>query len=271
MGKSTHLRLSDVRNVFRLLGEVRELGNDPQQWRRYALGGLIRLTGANVGISGLEPVPLQGTLDDVRTLVDVGWESPADRQVYIEFMRSGALLTDPTYQFLKDHPAESFARLRRELVDDWTWYRCPTFDRYHRGGGCDDIIYSRQLVPIARSVDMITLRRAWGDTQFDRRSKQLVVMFHMELARLWRADRTANHGTGLTGTSMVGDLPRHLQQLISQLRLGRSEKEAAAALQLSPHTVHSYVRELYRRLEVRSRGEAMAKLQWTYDFVPRLF
>jgi hypothetical protein len=274
MSHSAELRLSDVRSVFRLLGEVRELGNDSRQWREHELEGLLRLTGANVGLSGLEPVPLRGNLDDLRTFVDVGCESPAQRQVYIEFMQTGAMLSDPSYQFMRDHPRQSFTRLRREIVADSIWYKCPTTDRYHRGGGVDDCLYSRQVVPMARSVDMITLRRAWGDKPFSRRCKRMVALFHTELARLWRPKRptneVANEEFGLAAGSMGTGLPWHLQQLVAQLRVGHSEKESAAALGLSQHTIHTYIKELYSRLAVHSRGEAMAKLQWTYDFVPRL-
>jgi hypothetical protein len=272
MGESAHLRLSEVRRVFRLLGEVRELGNDPRQWREHELEGLMRLTGANLGFSGLEPVPLRGNLDDLRMFVDVGWQSPAQRQMYLEYMQSGAMLSDPSLQFLKVR--QSYVRLRREFVDDSTWYSSPTVDRYHRGGGCDDVLYSRRVVPLARSVDMITLRRPWGDKPFSRRSKRLVALFHAELARLWQrklaTSESAVDGLALAGDLRGADLPWHLQQIVAQLRVGHSEKEAAAALGLSPHTVHTYAKELYSRLAVHSRGEAMANLQWTYDFVPRL-
>lgn len=262
MGHSTRLRLSDVRGVFRLLGEVRELGADPQQWRRHALEGLLRLTGAYVGIGGLEPVPLGGNIQDLLPLIDVGWESPDQRQVYIEFMRAGALLENPDYAFLKERGGKSFARLRRELTEDAVWYRSEMFNRYQRAGGCDDIVYSRQVVPAADCVDMITLRGAYGARPFDRRVKQIVVLFHTELARLWQPPPE--------GFAAWTALPRHLQRIVDQLRTGCSEKEAAAALELSRHTVHTYVKELYRRLDVRSRGEAMTKLLWSHDFIPRL-
>jgi DNA-binding CsgD family transcriptional regulator len=40
---------------------------------------------------------------------------------------------------------------------------------------------------------------------------------------------------------------------------GMTEKEAARALAISPHTVHNHVRDIYLHLKVRSRGELMAK------------
>jgi hypothetical protein len=42
------------------------------------------------------------------------------------------------------------------------------------------------------------------------------------------------------------------------LRDGLSEKEAAAKLALSRHTVHTYVRQLFKRFSVSSRTELLA-------------
>ena len=51
-----------------------------------------------------------------------------------------------------------------------------------------------------------------------------------------------------------------VDQLPSKALLeGDSEKQAAARVGLRTSTVHSYVRDLYRRYGVRSRGEPMAR------------
>lgn len=55
------------------------------------------------------------------------------------------------------------------------------------------------------------------------------------------------------------DLPPRLRRLLERMLLGESEKEAAASLALSRHTVHEYVKQLYRRLGVASRAELMAR------------
>ncbi|MEM7682719.1 MAG: LuxR C-terminal-related transcriptional regulator [Planctomycetota bacterium] len=56
----------------------------------------------------------------------------------------------------------------------------------------------------------------------------------------------------------VQKLPTRLRQTLSGLLAGQSEKQVAADLGLSPHTVHNYVRQLYRRFEVSSRGELLS-------------
>ena len=59
--------------------------------------------------------------------------------------------------------------------------------------------------------------------------------------------------------SVVGLLSqRHTQTLLGMLR-GLSEKQVARALHISPHTVHVYVKRLYRQFDVQSRGELIGK------------
>ena len=54
-------------------------------------------------------------------------------------------------------------------------------------------------------------------------------------------------------------LPPRVRRVLQCLLEGLSEKEAARALQLTPHTVHSYVKILYRQLGVRSRAQLLAR------------
>jgi hypothetical protein len=49
MPRSEVIRASDVRAVFRLVGECRELGDDAPRWWAHFLGGLAKLAGASFG------------------------------------------------------------------------------------------------------------------------------------------------------------------------------------------------------------------------------
>ena len=53
-------------------------------------------------------------------------------------------------------------------------------------------------------------------------------------------------------------LPARQARLLTELLTGRSEKEIAATLGLSPRTVHKYTEQIFRAYEVRSRPELMA-------------
>jgi two-component system NarL family response regulator len=52
-------------------------------------------------------------------------------------------------------------------------------------------------------------------------------------------------------TSRERDVLRHLER-------GLSYKEVGATLRISPHTVHSHIKNVYDKLHARSRGEAVS-------------
>ena len=54
-------------------------------------------------------------------------------------------------------------------------------------------------------------------------------------------------------------LSPRLRQTLHRLLVGDSEKQVARHLALSKHTVHVYVKALYREYNVNSRGELLAK------------
>lgn len=68
----------------------------------------------------------------------------------------------------------------------------------------------------------------------------------------------------------VGEaLPPRLRETLAGLVEGLSEKELAAHMKLSQHTVHDYVKALYRRLGVQSRAELIAQVLRTALHDPR--
>ena len=50
-----------------------------------------------------------------------------------------------------------------------------------------------------------------------------------------------------------------LMQTLDRLLAGDSEKQIALHMGVSPHTVHVYVKGLYRHFDVNSRGELLAR------------
>jgi DNA-binding NarL/FixJ family response regulator len=59
--------------------------------------------------------------------------------------------------------------------------------------------------------------------------------------------------------SLTSGLSPRMRDTLQLLLGGDSEKEVAAKLGLSQHTVHIHVKNLYKRLSVCSRAELMAK------------
>jgi DNA-binding CsgD family transcriptional regulator len=61
------------------------------------------------------------------------------------------------------------------------------------------------------------------------------------------------------GVANDATLSPRLRQTLQSLLKGVSEKQVAQRLGLSQHTVHVYVKKLYRRYGVSSRGELLAR------------
>src|SRR5579871_1593198 len=95
MSKSQRLRLGEVRSIFRLVGECRELGADCPAWRRHAAECLRGLIGAQVAFVGELAGPPMPGIDAAIQIVDVGWGSPQARQIWVEYISSGAIQNDP--------------------------------------------------------------------------------------------------------------------------------------------------------------------------------
>ena len=63
---------------------------------------------------------------------------------------------------------------------------------------------------------------------------------------------------GHPGPRGDGLAPR-VRETLDRLLAGDSEKQIAARLGVSPHTVHVYVKSLYRHFDVCSRGELLSR------------
>ena len=62
----------------------------------------------------------------------------------------------------------------------------------------------------------------------------------------------------LTGEPEARNLTRRHRQVLDLLKTGLSEKDVGHELSISPHTVHVYVKALYRKLKVNSRAELLS-------------
>lgn len=58
--------------------------------------------------------------------------------------------------------------------------------------------------------------------------------------------------------SKLDQLSDREREVLARLMSGDNEKQAAIHLKISRHTVHDHVKQLYRRLEVSSRGELLS-------------
>lgn len=74
------LRLRDVKRLFRLINDIRELGNDPQKWRPLMVRELRKILGASIVVSSEVHFRRSAKTGSMR-VIDIGWVCDADGNV----------------------------------------------------------------------------------------------------------------------------------------------------------------------------------------------
>jgi hypothetical protein len=264
VAESGRLRLADVRAIFRLISECRELGADPHVWRRHMLDGLRRLTGAQVAL--YLQIRHLGTDDEqIAEPLDSGFLDDSDRALWAHYQRENAHRDDPFHlRYFRRFTGALRTRSLESVVDIPEWQRSRHYNEYLRACRLDDRITSSVQLPETSPVatQVIVLHRSAADGRYPQRAKRLVHVFHKELIPLLGRQLT------LPGAPHEKPaLPFQLQQVLRYLLCGDSEKQVAARLGLSPHTVNRHVQRLYRRFDVHSRAELMFRCR---DMLPGL-
>jgi len=250
MGKSDMLRVGEVRDAYRLIGECRDLGNDAARWFPRMLEGMSRLVGSEVaGGEGLAPRADRPVT--ALSAFDSGM-SPSDRALLGAYMREGGPRVDPLYTRIEYVPGKAFTRTRRQLVRDADYHRSSVYDRYFRVGRVEHRLVSVYQQSADRSFSALCFHRPPGERDFSPREQRLLTFFHAELGPLV--------GRALVSIAEASpdDLSPRLRQTLGCLLEGDSEKQVAGRLGLSLPTTHQYVTALYKRFGVRSRGQLMA-------------
>jgi DNA-binding CsgD family transcriptional regulator len=261
-GMAESLSLSDVRALLRLLGEVRELGDSPAAWRGHLAERLSQLCGARAVVSSeLSPrtprseaqqaAARAGSCQAAITPLAVA-HAGLDEGNAASFFHDVVWYdhaSDRTLQRLVPLYGSTFIRTRADLAEDATWYGSALASERFRRHDCDDFIIAMCAVPGAGVICSLELFRPWGAVRFAERERLLVQLVQEELSRDFQAS-----------VEPLRRLSPRQRQVLELLRRGLAEKQVAAELGVSPHTVHDYVKALYRSHRVTSRAELLAQL-----------
>jgi len=254
MGHSQRLRLRDLRDAYRLIGECQEVGADPVEWRQVMLQGVSHLIDAPLALGGegrwVGPVR---HFEYIWGPVPVGPFDPKGLRWWAEFAREGLTDSNPVFGPLSRVRAPLVTRAREQLIEDREWYRCPQCATVREALGFDHTIVSGFGVAGPDEVNLISFARPPGNRPYSARDRRLLHVFHHELGPL--VGKRLARGRQAEARRLS---PR-LRQTLDRLLDGDGEKQIARRLGLSPPTVHQYVTELYRRYGVSSRAELMAR------------
>ena len=241
----------ELRELLRLNGELRELPHGSEAQRKHLLERLVALVGAQVGIwvsiSGFD----SGRVTFLDAL-DTGWEGSREREIFWRFCRAKSDLNDDPSMRPMAERMRGFATVTREqLVSARVWYASSHVQEERRAARVDSFIYATvRLSP--NEARCISLHRPWGARPFTEHERRLIDVFHREASFLH-----APHS--VIAEAVLRELAPRLRDTLRALARGASEKQVAAELGLSPHTVHEYVKALHRHFGVSSRSELLAR------------
>ncbi|OJW15638.1 MAG: hypothetical protein BGO49_15430 [Planctomycetales bacterium 71-10] len=254
MAKSSYPRGADYRSIYNLIGECRELGDDPRLWREHLLAWAARTAGAPVANEYealLRPTVISG-------VTGWGWGgSGLEIDYWLKlneiFARRGLDYNPmiPAYIAATER-GEGPCLSRPDMVSDADWYGTEYFQSYHGPSRADVMMYS--IIPQPNGMNMgVVLVRPIGDRDFSKRSKVVVGMAHLLIAPLV--------GGALAGYSdpSPSDLSPRTRQVLRCALEGDSDKQIAARLGMARNTVNHYVKQIYAHFHVQSRPELLAR------------
>ncbi len=249
MAKSNRLRLGDLRAIYLLVGECLELGADAVAWKTHLLKSLMTTFHADVG----QAVEMNRDLTRAACFIDAGWGGERDSKSFRWLMRE-QMDRNPSLPVVRARAKPLQAFTRRDILSDDCWYGNEFCSEYMRLTNLDDWVglYYVQDPDHGFSVG---LNRERGSRRFEPRERLLLRLFGTEIA--------PKHGVrlamGMVPSVIWPPLAPRMRQVLICLCEGDSEKQAALRLEISSATIHEYIRRLYRRFEVNSRGELLAQ------------
>ena len=258
MAKSSLLRARDLRDLFRLTGECRDLGDDAAAWRRHWLGSLARLVGAELACGG-ESARVNHRVQ-VTAGFEWGWENGFDRATFLRLFPQikDDISVVELHQAYFAHPITAAlggtGLSRTDLVADQNWYPSKQYATLYEPIGVDHVLCCFQPAPGLPGVwNSITLNRPKGvKLDFSQRHRRIV-------------GESCAQVTPLLGRALARhvapspfELAPRVRQVLRCLLEGDGDKQVARRLGISPYTVNQYTKVLYRHFHVASRAELLA-------------
>ncbi len=251
--------------LFRCIGAPRT----PSEQVKALLDGLRESLSLRMVFAGLFRLKPGVYPPEVIHAIQVGETLPHEQRLIERYFADLSAQPDPAHVVAVARMSGGAMTLRRqELVGDAEWYESEHVKRLREPSNVDACMYacfpldaaapSGPPSPAQASTETLvyvgfSMHRAWGEPQFTEAERDAFARLQSRLEpmmRAWISQRA--HGPS------VLDLPARLRGVLACLIEGDSEKQVATRLELSPHTIHQYVKLIHTRMQVRSRGELLS-------------
>ena len=239
-----------MRGLVKLLGDAREIIRDIEARRSHLVEGITRLVGATFVATVVDEDFHPAGKGSLRDLAAWGLDGAASGVLSVLAIEGTARHPALRQSMIADDYREPLVWDRRARAPDRLWYRDSYFQDYVRPHHLDGCILGGARINETTLLGVGAMRES-RDTPF-RDEDMALLEGYAEAARgIWRErDRAAE---------IAAALPPRLRRLLALMLEGGSEKSIAGALGLSAHTIHTYVKQLYRAVGVGSRAELMSR------------
>jgi DNA-binding CsgD family transcriptional regulator len=241
------IRVFRARAAIRLVGEVREIGTGTEAGRRHLVDGLSALLGCAVGGAvrdtsygpGLKAGIAEATLTGFdREIIDVFQTHHTRGSDFNPF--HGALM-----RRLGTTVDEVITSTDSEMVARKEWDGSAWINEYVRPARVDHFVGSVRLLGRAECMGFGFMRAA-GDRPFSEEDREVLHLVHLGVGRFFPAPSPRTL------------LAPRVRDTLDVLLSGATDKEIAAKLRISPHTVRQYVKSILRAYGVSSRAQLIA-------------
>lgn len=243
----------DARAIVRLLGEVPALQGDLAAQKRHLMEGLCALIGAD---SWAWATTFRFAPDEVPLnsgFLTGGFDAGqfAKFQEALEHPDTGILNATLTTEFEKK---QSHITRLRDQIDVSGYFKTSAVYPIWAAAGVEQVILS--IRPSQRgALSQIGIYRRPGSQPFNTRESRITHIILSEVP--WLHDDVLSNDLGSTVTRLT---PR--QRITLNLLLeGQTRKQIAEHLELSPHTIDGYVKEVFRHFRVHSQPELIARFR----------
>lgn len=249
---SQTLRRDQVTGLLRIVHEAYEMRPDRDARREHVLRGLCALIGGDTaGLVDFPGAPARGTPG--KNLVTCGFSEAEGREAFTIYNSSQGSIRNPALPAIaaRAKRAGTAAARREEMIEDRDWYRTEYVSDVRRRWRIDHSLYA---VTVGRSGPTIGLAFCRGDGRqpFSEEDRALVEVFAAECQAIL--------GDFPDPLSLLrAELPPRAREVHDLLLRGAAAKDVAAAMCISLHTVNQYTKMVFRKFDVGSRAELLAR------------
>lgn len=243
----------DFRAAVRILADVATMEGTLDQKRVRVMSDSAALIGADYWAWAFAPL-MEAGRQPVHLFQSFGGfddEGISRLIMAIEHPDSGAM-TDSLARAMIGSGGQ-VTRLRQDIIPDERFFNSPAHPLW-QAANIGPIIISMRPSP-GRGTSVAAFYRSKSAPQFSPREARIAHIVLTEVG--WLHDA----GAPSSAAYEIPKLSPRCRLILNQLVTGRSRKEIAADLGLSPHTVNDYVKQIFRHFGVHSQAQLISRLR----------